>query len=293
MTGAPSAETGGLWFLPTDAPSWERALIYVVLGGVLALLAKAASMGVMALFDTSLAARRARLSPASEAFRLELGTLPSGDALVAASYLRGHRAAAADAVLAMAAAEGWVLKGDAPRTLAMFDVPPSGSMRSAKLRAKLLAPETTIESAQSAAMAVARDEAPRIELALLDQGLVRGPGVLFLGVVTQVFVACVIIAIGFGEATLAAQRGDPVVVPLGLAAAFAVAALAVARPDRRSHAGVRYLSWLEGATMSIASDVGTSRSTRAEDIALVGAVSGIEGVPLYRRCLDEARALTE
>ncbi len=294
MTNAPVTAAGGLWFLPTDAPLWERALVYVVVGGVLVILAKAASMGVMSLFDTSLhRARRARLSPASEALRLELGTLPSGDALVAASYLRGGKAGAADAILAMAAAEGWVLKGDHPRTLAMFDVPPSASMRSAKLRARLLAPENTMEATHTAALAVAGEETRRIEEALLDQGLLRGAGTVFVGVVTQVLVSLAVVAIGFGEASLAAQRGDPVVVPLGLAAAFAVAAIAGSLPERRSHAGVRYLSWLEGATMSIARDVGSSRSTRADDLALVGAVAGIEGLPLYRRCLDEGRALSE
>lgn len=277
MSGEP-----GLAFFPFDLPLAEFVVVYVVLGAVLLLAGKGASVGAMSFVEP---APGSGASKRTTGPRLERGTVPTGDALVAAAYLRGGVDGAADAILASAAGEGWILPGDAKTTLQLFDPHLDASRRSSKLRAKLRGPSATFDEARAAAREVAKDETDSITRSLAEQDLLRGAGSAFAGFVVFAVFALAAIGIGLARGHFAAARGESPLPSLAVAGVLAVVAGALSRNGRATAAGERYVAWLESSTEALRDDVAASRSTRGTDVATVGAVHGLEAIPLFERAI--------
>lgn len=274
-------------FFPLDLPLAEFVAVYLVLGTVLLLAGKGAALGVTGLLEPKADASQDRRVDGP---RLVEGELPTDDGLVAAAYLRGGIQGAADAILASAAGEAWMLKDDEAGGLELFDPPVGASLRSAKLRGRISGPHASFRDARLAALEVAKDESFWIRRTLSSQNLLRSAGSWFLGALIFGAFLAIVVGLGAVRAANADANGESPLVALSVACFFLFVAGALSKTNRATGAGERYVSWLESSTDALRDDVASARATDAGDLALVGAVHGVAEIPVFRKCIDELAA---
>lgn len=265
----------------------EFLLVYGVVGMVGLLAAKATQAVVMGALDSprpppkdgppSLSASPMRRPPAHQ--RLTVGHYPRRDEILEVAYLRNGVDGIVDALLARAAAEGWIT-GSAGGALEVNCLSPQVTADSRELAAVLPYGPTTVANARSIARDLAKRHEETMKDRLLAEGLLRPPARLLVGQVA--YWAVVLFTLGVGVIRL--LRGLELDRPIWFLAFMLLivssSSLGFARSRRATNEAQRYLDWLNGATISVREAVKT-HSAQPDDVALTGALVGVGIVPAF------------
>lgn len=265
----------------------EFLLLYGVVSVVGVLAAKGAQAVVMGALDTPrppakeepppLSASPVRRPPSHQ--RLTVGHYPRRDEILEVAYLRNGVEGIVDAMLARAAAEGWIT-GSAGGSLEVNCLSPQVTSDSRELAALLPYGRTSVANARSIARDLAKRHEEGMTERLLAEGLLRPATRLVVGQLAYWSVVLFVLSIGVIRLLRGLELERPIWFLVLMLLVAASASLSFAPSRRATNEAQRYLQWLNDATSSVREAVKT-HSAQPDDVALTGALVGVALVPAF------------
>lgn len=264
---------------PINAATHDGFLVAYLLLSIIGLLAAAALQRLVAeAIDArepgALAGPLGGVMPALSS-SIGAGSIPRGDDVFVIAAARGTRRLA-DALLAGALAEGWLVSAGAGKLTVLRDARPTLPSL-LPLHAELsrypkpVDPAAVSFSAHRVAVEKLRS---KLESELERLALRRSFAHRVLVAVPPLVVALLLVELGRARDASDAETG------IGIIMFFAAAACALLalNPDRRTTTSLRYFGWLWQATVALRADVAARRRTAADEAALTVALEGSAGL---------------